>query len=84
MGSVDPDKGLRFRIHRVLCDKATSDPFCVIDTKHKRRTAPASSDIACVVAHAEAKGQPCPEYGTEIERIQYLGRPCYFCPQCQT
>jgi formamidopyrimidine-DNA glycosylase len=30
-----------------------------------------------------AKGQPCPECGTEIEKISYLGGSCYFCPQCQ-
>ena len=31
-----------------------------------------------------AKGQPCPECGTTIEKIQYLGGSCYFCPKCQT
>jgi formamidopyrimidine-DNA glycosylase len=30
-----------------------------------------------------AKGQPCPECGTAIEKIQYLGGSCYFCPECQ-
>lgn len=28
-------------------------------------------------------GQPCPECGTPIEKIQYLGGACYFCPSCQ-
>lgn len=28
-------------------------------------------------------GQPCPECGTPIEKIQYLGGACYFCPGCQ-
>ena len=27
---------------------------------------------------------PCPECGTAIEKIQYLGGACYFCPSCQT
>jgi len=27
--------------------------------------------------------QPCPECGTPIEKIQYLGGACYFCPRCQ-
>jgi len=31
-----------------------------------------------------ANGQPCPECGTRIEKIAYLGGSCYFCPQCQT
>lgn len=31
-----------------------------------------------------AKGRPCPECSTPIEKIQYLGGACYFCPTCQT
>jgi formamidopyrimidine-DNA glycosylase len=30
-----------------------------------------------------AVGRPCPECGGEIEKIQYLGGACYFCPNCQ-
>ena len=30
-----------------------------------------------------AVGHPCPECGAEIEKIQYLGGACYFCPNCQ-
>jgi formamidopyrimidine-DNA glycosylase len=30
-----------------------------------------------------AEGDPCPECGTKVEKIQYLGGACYFCPQCQ-
>jgi formamidopyrimidine-DNA glycosylase len=30
-----------------------------------------------------AVGRPCPECGGEIEKIQYLGGTCYFCPNCQ-
>ena len=25
----------------------------------------------------------CPECGTQVEKIQYLGGACYFCPDCQ-
>lgn len=32
----------------------------------------------------ETKGKPCPECGTPIEKIQYLGGACYLCPRCQT
>lgn len=31
----------------------------------------------------QAAGQPCPICGTTVEKIQYLGGACYFCPQCQ-
>ncbi|MFN2299542.1 MAG: DNA-formamidopyrimidine glycosylase family protein [Anaerolineales bacterium] len=30
-----------------------------------------------------AAGRPCPECGRKIEKIQYLGGACYFCPRCQ-
>jgi formamidopyrimidine-DNA glycosylase len=30
-----------------------------------------------------AAGRPCPECGTKIEKIQYLGGACYLCPHCQ-
>jgi formamidopyrimidine-DNA glycosylase len=28
-------------------------------------------------------GQPCPVCGTTIQKMQYLGGACYFCPTCQ-
>jgi formamidopyrimidine-DNA glycosylase len=31
-----------------------------------------------------AVGNPCPECGSIIEKIQYLGGSCYFCPSCQS
>jgi len=31
----------------------------------------------------KAVGRPCPECGTRIEKIQYLGGACYLCPRCQ-
>src|SRR5512134_669406 len=30
-----------------------------------------------------AVGKPCPECGTKIQKSQYLGGACYFCPKCQ-
>lgn len=30
-----------------------------------------------------AVGNPCPECGSSIEKTQYLGGTCYFCPSCQ-
>ncbi len=31
----------------------------------------------------KAVGHPCPECGSTIEKIQYLGGTCYFCTNCQ-
>jgi formamidopyrimidine-DNA glycosylase len=28
-------------------------------------------------------GCPCPNCGSVIQKIQYLGGACYFCPTCQ-
>jgi len=33
--------------------------------------------------HAKAAGAPCPECGTPVVKISYLGGACYFCPACQ-
>lgn len=30
-----------------------------------------------------AAGNPCPDCGTTVQKIQYLGGACYFCPSCQ-
>jgi formamidopyrimidine-DNA glycosylase len=30
-----------------------------------------------------AAGHPCPECGTKIEKMAYLGGACYYCPSCQ-
>ena len=32
---------------------------------------------------SKTAGAPCPECGTAIEKMQYLGGACYFCPSCQ-
>jgi formamidopyrimidine-DNA glycosylase len=29
-------------------------------------------------------GRPCPRCHTRIEKMQYLGGSCIFCPRCQT
>ncbi len=31
-----------------------------------------------------AVGRPCPRCGGKVEKMQYLGGACYFCPSCQT
>ncbi len=35
------------------------------------------------IMDSRAAGQPCPECGATVQKIQYLGGACYFCPQCQ-
>jgi formamidopyrimidine-DNA glycosylase len=32
---------------------------------------------------SRSAGKPCPVCATPIEKIQYLGGACYFCPGCQ-
>jgi len=35
------------------------------------------------IMDSQAAGRPCPECGQTVEKIQYLGGACYFCPKCQ-
>lgn len=35
------------------------------------------------IMDSHAAGQPCPQCGTIVQKIQYLGGACYFCPKCQ-
>ena len=53
---VGQGKALYFDIDLVVQDMATGAAKYVLDTKYKASTAPASSDIAQVLAYAEAKG----------------------------
>jgi len=35
------------------------------------------------ILHSKVVGCPCPECGTPIEKISFLGGASYFCPECQ-
>jgi formamidopyrimidine-DNA glycosylase len=35
------------------------------------------------IMDSAAAGKPCPECGRLVEKMQYLGGACYFCPKCQ-
>jgi formamidopyrimidine-DNA glycosylase len=35
------------------------------------------------IMNKQAAGHPCPRCGQTVEKIQYLGGACYFCPGCQ-
>lgn len=35
------------------------------------------------IMHSKAAGKPCPQCGSMVQKIQYLGGACYFCPACQ-
>jgi formamidopyrimidine-DNA glycosylase len=36
------------------------------------------------IMDSHAAGKPCPECGATVQKIQYLGGACYFCPKCQS
>jgi formamidopyrimidine-DNA glycosylase len=36
------------------------------------------------VLDRDAAGKPCPKCANRIEKMQYLGGACYYCPTCQT
>jgi formamidopyrimidine-DNA glycosylase len=35
------------------------------------------------IMDSAAAGKPCPDCGTSVQKMQYLGGACYFCPKCQ-
>jgi len=35
------------------------------------------------IMNSATAGKPCPDCGTTIQKMQYLGGACYFCPKCQ-
>lgn len=35
------------------------------------------------VMDSGAAGKPCPDCGATVQKMQYLGGACYFCPKCQ-
>lgn len=35
------------------------------------------------ILSSKTAGQPCPNCSEKIEKIQFLGGACYFCPRCQ-
>ncbi|MBI4733154.1 MAG: hypothetical protein HY781_13720 [Chloroflexi bacterium] len=35
------------------------------------------------IMDSRATWKPCPECGRTVEKMQYLGGACYFCPRCQ-
>jgi 5-methylcytosine-specific restriction enzyme subunit McrC len=53
---LDQTSGLYFDIDLVLRDTATGEILCVLDTKYKDTTTPATNDITQIVAYAEKMG----------------------------
>lgn len=35
------------------------------------------------IMDSAAAGKPCPDCGATVQKMQYLGGACYFCPKCQ-
>ena len=64
----------------------------IVDTVHKVIAQGGRYDETDLFNHAggyirvmdkAAVGKPCSRCGSTIEKIQYLGGSCYFCPNCQ-
>ena len=53
---LDGTFGLYFDIDLVLRDTSTGEILCVLDTKYKDTTTPATDDVAQIVAYAEKMG----------------------------
>jgi 5-methylcytosine-specific restriction enzyme subunit McrC len=53
---LDGTSGLYFDIDLVLRDNSTGEVLCVMDTKYKATTTPATDDVAQIVAYAEKMG----------------------------
>jgi 5-methylcytosine-specific restriction enzyme subunit McrC len=53
LSKVDETSGLYFDIDLVLRDTSTGEILCVLDTKYKDTTTPATDDVAQIVAYAE-------------------------------
>jgi 5-methylcytosine-specific restriction enzyme subunit McrC len=53
--TIDPTAGLTFDCDLVLYGPG-GEPLCVLDTKYKKPPTPSTSDIAQVIAYAEAAG----------------------------
>lgn len=54
--AIAEDQQLHFTIDLVLRDATTGKTLCVLDTKYKKASTPATDDIAQMVAYAEAQG----------------------------
>ncbi len=53
---LDDASGLYFEIDPVLRNTLTDEVLCVMDTKYRHATTPASDDVAQIVAYAEKMG----------------------------
>src|SRR5215207_7198026 len=53
---LDDTSGFYFDIDLVLRDVSTDEVLCVLDTKYKDTTTPATDDVAQIVAYAEKMG----------------------------
>ena len=53
---LDETSDLYFDIDLVLRDTSTGEILCVLDTKYKDTTTPATDDVAQIVAYAEKMG----------------------------
>jgi formamidopyrimidine-DNA glycosylase len=55
----------------------------VLETAVEHRAERSEFPDSYLLAHRE-EGAPCPDCNGRIEKIEVVGRPTYFCPNCQT
>lgn len=64
---------IRSTVHEVIAGGGRDDEFDLHNRPGGYRR----------LMNSRAVSRPCPTCGAAIEKIQYLGGACYFCPHCQ-
>jgi formamidopyrimidine-DNA glycosylase len=75
------DKNKRKKLYREII--STVDEVIKMGGRYDEVDLHGNSGGYVRILDKNALGKPCPACGSKIERIQYLGGMCYFCPACQ-
>jgi formamidopyrimidine-DNA glycosylase len=79
--AVDLVEGERRRLHRAI--QETLKQAAALGGRDSERDLYNRPGGYKRILDSKRVGQPCPECGAPIEKIQYLGGTSYFCPICQ-
>lgn len=79
---VDIDEGEQRALYDAIKDTLTQ--MVALGGRESERDLYGNRGKYVRILDSKTKGNPCPECGTPIEKIQYLGGACYLCPSCQT
>jgi formamidopyrimidine-DNA glycosylase len=79
VADIRPDE--RERLYRAIVE--TMDEAIELNGRDTETDLYGNSGGYVPILDKRAKGSPCPDCGTPIEKIQYLGGSCYICPRCQ-